>query len=178
MPWNPDDLFTFRIYFSSMKNLCVLKRIIWTSFTHGVGNSAGLGSLPPRKQSLRKPLSICKFFCVSTVNAAQDTTDNAPGIHIKVNLRLPIMFIFIFVVLKRCYCNGWTAERLNGWTAERLVIIPQDAFLGHLGVNLRVTLWTHALIVFYVFNTRICVGLSSAVSFGPTYDLRPPVCSL
>ena len=40
-----------------------------TSFTHGVGKPASLGILPSRKQSLRKPLPLCKTACVSTVNA-------------------------------------------------------------------------------------------------------------
>ena len=54
-----------------MKNLCVLKRIlnVKTSFTYGLGKPASLGTLPPHKQYLRKPLPLCKIDCVSTVNA-------------------------------------------------------------------------------------------------------------
>ena len=45
------------------------KNNVKTSFTHGVGKPASLGTLPSCKQSLTKPLSLCKIACVSTVNA-------------------------------------------------------------------------------------------------------------
>ena len=47
------------------KSSCFEKNNMKTSFTRGLGNLASLGTLPPHKQSLRKPLWICKIACVS-----------------------------------------------------------------------------------------------------------------
>ena len=44
-----------------------------------------LGTFPSRKQSLRKPLPLCKIACVSTGNAdAPPTVMHHAGIHIDV----------------------------------------------------------------------------------------------
>ena len=65
MPWDPDDLIGCLFIFagkhlSGMKNLklCFEKNNMKISFTHGVGEPASLGTLPPRKQSREKPLLV------------------------------------------------------------------------------------------------------------------------
>ena len=57
------------IFIQHEKPLCFEEKIMKTSFAHGAGKLGSLGSLPLRKQSLRKLLSICKIACVSTINA-------------------------------------------------------------------------------------------------------------
>ena len=112
MQWNKDDLigcrFTFWVYLSGMKNICVLKRILnmKTSFTHGLGKPASLGTLPPHKQSLRKPLPL---LCIHSACWYSTGSNNTPGIHIKVNARLLLLCSFPFLSFKkRRYC------KLNG----------------------------------------------------------------
>ena len=55
--------------------MCFEKNNMKTSFTLGVGKPASLGTLPSHKQSLRKPLPLCKIACVSTVNADTPQTE-------------------------------------------------------------------------------------------------------
>ena len=50
--------------------MCFEKNNMKTYFTHSVGKPASLGTVPSRKQFLRKPLFlVCKIACASTVNA-------------------------------------------------------------------------------------------------------------
>ena len=111
MPWDPDNLigciFIFRIHLSSMKNLCVLKRIIW-KFPLPIASVSWLLKLgnPGKK----KPLALCKIACVSTVNADTPQTVIMHHTYMLVNSCLPLLCPFPFFV-KKCYC----IRKLNGW---------------------------------------------------------------
>ena len=138
MPWNQDDVigytFIFRIHLSGMKNLCVLKRIIWKLPLpgHGVGKPASLGTLPLCKQCLRKPLLLYKIACVSTVNADTPHTVTMHQAPISKWTRVCHYVHFRFCIVKNMLM-----------LVKRLVIMPQYAFLIHLRGNVRVTLSTH-----------------------------------
>ena len=158
MPWNPDDvigcLFIFRIHLPSMKNLCVSKR----KFTHGVGKLASLGNLPSRKQSLRKPLPLCKIACVSTGNA-----DTPPTVMHHSSTSTWLASSIISVLFHFCIVENMLLQ------AKRLVIIPQYAFLGHLRINVRVNYTINTYPFFYVIKDLCWIKLCGL------QDLRPAV---
>ena len=92
---------------------------------HGAGKPASLGTLPPRKQSLRKLLSICKIACVPTLNAdtPQTVIVPAPGIHIEVSTRLTLICSFPFLSCEKDATVSSTARnRTSGclpWLSSR-----------------------------------------------------------
>ena len=138
-----------RIYFQNTfiwheKPMCFEKNNMKTSFTHSVGKPASVGSLPSRKQTLRKPLPLCKIAYVSTVNADTRQTVIIHQASISKWTRVFHYVHFHFCIVKNMLMK-----------AKRLVIIPQYA-----RVNVGVTLSTHA----HSFTwSRISVGLSSVV---------------
>ena len=151
MPWNKDDvigcIFNFRIHLSGMKNaMCFEKNNMKTSFTHGVRKPASLDTLPACKQSLRKPLPLCKIACVSTVNADTPQTVIMHQASISKWTRVIHYVHFHFCVVKNMLLS-------TKW----LIIMPRYAFLIHLQVNVRVTLSTHTLSFTW---SGICVELS------------------
>ena len=113
MPWNQDDfigcIFIFRIHLSGMKNLCVLKRIIWKlPLPLVLVSRLAWAPCLHRKQSLRKPLPRCKIVCVSTVNADTPQTVIIHQASISKWTRVFHYVHFHFCTVKTCYC------KLNG----------------------------------------------------------------
>ena len=108
--WDPDDLigclFIFWKHLSSMKNLslCFEKNTMKISFTH-VGKPAGLGTIPALKQSLIKPLPLCKIACVSTVNVDTVTPHTVIMHHVHRSELAYSIIMLISIFVKKCYCK-------------------------------------------------------------------------
>ena len=106
-------IFTFRIFWSSMKNLCVFKRKMWklplpTAWESRV---AWAPLLHIYRLSLTKPLSIFKIAWMCIHSECWYTTDsnNAPGIHNEVNSRLPLLCSFPFFLCEKDATASWMA---------------------------------------------------------------------
>ena len=127
MPWNPDHLkwcifrlFTFRIFIdilSSMKTLCVLKRIWKPPLPMACASRlACMGTFPPRKQFLRKPLSLCKILLVNPrwtlIHHRQQYCTRHPY---RSELASSIMIMFI----SNLSCRPWScSSKLEGYTVN------------------------------------------------------------
>ena len=102
--------FSFWKHLSSMKSLCVLRRIIWKFplAMVSVSRLAWEPSLHVNSPREIKPLSLCKIaLCIHGECWLTTDSNNAPRIQIEVNSRLPLLCSFPFFV-KKCYC------KLNG----------------------------------------------------------------